>query len=344
MHSKARGRFRRVYARSNAAGLVLLVLITWSVYAAAGTGFLSSFNLFTLSQMAAGTAVIGMAQLAVVVTGRMNLAVGAIGVGVVMLTGWLLGPAGVPPLVAIPMGLAAGGAAGALMAWLELKTGLNSFIVTLAMASVYSGLMLILTKGESVSVLPSSVTSLGSRGLGPYVSVLIVPALVVAGALWFLYQRTSLGWKILAVGGNETAARLGGVRVGRMVMVSFAISGVLCGIAAVMEMSRVAAALPSLGTSWLMASFIVPVLGGTPLKGGSVSVGGALLAAIFVESITSGLVSLSVPTYWQSFAVALVLLVAVVADEARRRRQRGAVRVEVAELVEAKESHVSARA
>ncbi|GEN80639.1 ABC transporter permease [Actinotalea fermentans] len=343
MQTKVRDRFRRALGRSNSAGLVLLTVITWSVYAVLGNGFLSSFNLFTLSQVAAGTAVIGLAQLAVVVTGRMNLAVGAIGVGVVMLTGWLMGPVGVPPLVAILIGLVAGGAAGALMAWLELSTGLNSFIVTLAMGSVYTGLMLILSKGVSVSVLPPAVTAFGSRSLlSPYLSFLVIPAVVLAGVLWYLYQRTSVGWKILAVGGNETAARLGGVRTGRMVVVSFAISGVLCGVAAVMEMSRVAAALPSLGTTWLMASFIVPVLGGTPLKGGSVSVGGALLAAVFVESITSGLVSLSVAPYWQSLAVALVLLVAVVADEARRRRQRRRPHVEVSEPVEMEGSHVRA--
>ncbi len=113
MQTKVRDRFRRALGRSNSAGLVLLTVITWSVYAVLGNGFLSSFNLFTLSQVAAGTAVIGLAQLAVVVTGRMNLAVGAIGVGVVMLTGWLMGPVGVPPLVAILIGLVAGGAAGA---------------------------------------------------------------------------------------------------------------------------------------------------------------------------------------------------------------------------------------
>jgi ribose transport system permease protein len=315
----------RRLGQSNTGGLVLLTAITWLVYSVIGQGFLSSFNLFTLSQLAAQTAVIGFAQLVVLVLGRMNLAVGAIGVGVVMLTGWLMGPKGVAPLPAIAIGLATGAAAGVLMGWLELKTKLNSFIVTLAMASIYTGLVLILSKGQSVSTIPEPIMQFGAGSLGtPYLSQLVIPAVVIAAALWFLYARTSLGWKLLAVGANETAARLSGVRAGRAVLIGFGLSGLLCGVAAVMEMARVSAALPSLGGTWLLPAFIVPVLGATALNGGSVSVWGAVLAAVFLESINSGLVSLNVAPYWQQLTQAVVLLVAVVADEARRRHRRKA--------------------
>jgi ribose transport system permease protein len=315
----------RRFGQSNTGGLVLLTAITWLVYSVVGQGFLSSFNLFTLSQLAAQTAVIGFAQLVVLVLGRMNLAVGAIGVGVVMLTSWLMGPQGLTPVVAIVAGLAVGAGAGALMGWLELKTKLNSFIVTLAMSSIYIGVMLIVSKGVSVSTVPLEITQFGANNLlTPYLSYLVIPALVIAAGLMYLYQRSSLGWKLLAVGANETAAGLSGVRVGRAVVISFALSGLLCGVAAIMEMARVSAALPSLGGTWLLAAFIVPVLGGNSLTGGSVSVAGAVLAAVFLESIKSGLVSLDVAPYWQQLAQAVVLLVAVVADEARRRRRRKA--------------------
>ena len=88
-----------------------------------------------------------------------------------------------------------------------------------------------------------------------------------------------------------------------------------------MEMTRVSAALPSLGTDWLLSAFIVPILGGTMLTGGAVSVGGALVAALFLESINSGLVSLNVAAYWQQLAQALILLVAVIADQTGRSRR-----------------------
>ena len=307
--------------QSTTGGLLLLTAISWLVYQSIGEGFLSSFNLFTLSQLASETAVIGLAQLVVIVIGRLNLAVGAVGAVVVMFTGWLVGVAGMNPLLGIMVGLLLGAAAGALMGWLELVTGLSSFIVTLAMASIYVGAVLILSGGASISSLPQSITDFGSNQLfTPSLSLLVLPAAMIACLLWYLYHRSSLGWKMLAVGANQRAAELSGVSVPRIVIASFALSGLLSAAAAIMEMSRVAAALPSLGTGWLLAAFIVPILGGTALNGGHVSLLGALVAALFIESINSGLVSLSVDAYWQQFAQAIVLLVAVVADQARRRR------------------------
>jgi ribose transport system permease protein len=263
----------------------------------------------------------------------MHLAVGAIGLCVTMLTAWLIGVKGVNPVVGMAAGLVVGAAMGALMGWLELKTKLNSFIVTLAMASVYTGVMLLVSNGDPVGTIPEGVSSFGSGlFLTPYLSYLVIPALIVAGGAWFLYRRTSLGWKMLAVGANETAAGLSGVRVSRVLIIGFALSGLLCGVAGMMEVARVSAALPSLGGTWLLAAFIVPVLGGNSLRGGSVAIGGALLAAIFLESINSGLVSMDVAPYWRELAQAVVLLVAVMADEARRRRQRNA---KVGRIVEA---------
>lgn len=307
---------------SNVAGLLLLTMISWTVYQFLGEGFLSSFNLFTLSQLVAQTAVIGFAQLVVLVIGRLNLAVGAVGVSVVMFTGWLAGPLMVNPVLAVVAGLLLGALLGMAMGWLELRTGLNSFVVTLAVQSIYVGAVLVISGGASVSALPDSVTKVGGAPLfTPGLSVLALPALVIAALLWYLYHRSSLGWKMLAVGANSRAAELGGVAVPRVVIMSFALSGLLSGVAGVMEMTRVSAALPSLGTDWLLSAFIVPILGGTMLTGGAVSVGGALVAALFLESINSGLVSLNVAAYWQQLAQALILLVAVIADQTGRSRR-----------------------
>lgn len=307
---------------SNVAGLLLLTMISWTVYQFLGEGFLSSFNLFTLSQLVAQTAVIGFAQLVVLVIGRLNLAVGAVGVSVVMFTGWLVGPLMVNPVLAVVAGLLLGALLGMAMGWLELRTGLNSFVVTLAVQSIYVGAVLVVSGGASVSALPDSVTKIGGAPLlTPGLSVLALPALVIAALLWYLYHRSSLGWKMLAVGANSRAAELGGVAVPRVVIMSFALSGLLSGVAGVMEMTRVSAALPSLGTDWLLSAFIVPILGGTMLTGGTVSIGGALVAALFLESINSGLVSLNVAAYWQQLAQALILLVAVIADQTGRSRR-----------------------
>jgi ribose transport system permease protein len=313
------GTAARRLSQTNAGGLLLLIVASWWLYGIVGQGFLSSFNLFTLSQLVSETIVIGLAQLVLIAIGRLNLAVGAIGVCVAMTTGWLMAEAGLEPVVSAALGIAFGGAIGAFAGWLELRTGLQSFIVTLAIQSICIGAVLILSGGASITDLPAGLVALGSAQLfSPYLSVLIVPAAISTALLHWLYGYSSAGWKMLSIGANQKAAELSGVAVPRMIIASFALSGLLSGIAAMMEMARVAAALPSLGGDWLLASFIVPILGGAALAGGSISIAGAILAAVFIESINSGLVSMNVDPYWQQFAQALALLLAVLLDRARR--------------------------
>jgi ribose transport system permease protein len=301
----------------------MLTVITWIVYGFVGQGFLSSFNIFTLSQIAAQYVVIGFAQLALIVLGRMNLAVGAVGVVSAMVAGVVLGPLVQSPFAGILAALVVGAIVGAIMGWLEQRTGLSSFIVTLASASILTGAVLIVSGGVSISTLPEEIINFGAQNLvTPYLSLQIIPAILVTVVLWHLYTRTTFGYKSLAVGANQKAAALSGIRVPWIVIAGFAISGILSGIAALMEVSRVAAALPTLGTTWLLTAFIVPVLGGNSLKGGNISIAGTVIAAVFLASINSGLVSLDVPSYWQQFALAIVLLVAVVLDSVRRRKRK----------------------
>jgi len=310
----------RMWGRSSTLGLILLTTVTWVACIVAGQGFLSSSNLFSLSQLAAGMTVVGLAQAAVIVTGRMNLAVGPVGVSSAMFTGWLLNVDGVPIPIAVVVGLLVATAAGALMACIEFATGLNSFVVTIASGSIYTGVMLILCQGKSVNTLPAEIVALGgARLVTPALSMLVVPALVVLVVLAILYRYTTAGWRMLTVGANEEAAYFSGIRTRRSVLFAFSISGFLCGVAGILEMSRVAAALPSAGSDWMMSSFIVAVLGGTALAGGRVSIAGAALAAVFIETMTRGLITLGVSTFWLQCVQALVLLGAVLLDFLRRR-------------------------
>jgi ribose transport system permease protein len=189
------------------------------------------------------------------------------------------------------------------------------------MLSIFTGVMLVLSKATPVN-LPAAMPELAIKTLFfPFLSVLVIPALVIAAGLWFLYYRTSAGWKMLAVGANERAAIASGVRVPRIVLAAFALSGFLCAVAGLMETIRFGAALPNLGQDWILPAFVIPVLGGASLRGGSASIVGTLLGAVFLMSIGVGLVSMNLPTFWTPAAQGVVLLAAVVLDERRRRRQ-----------------------
>jgi ribose transport system permease protein len=305
---------------SNTTGLILLIAVSSTVFSLLGAGYLGTFNLFSLSQQVAVDAVVGFSQLVMLAMARMNLAVASIGAGVVMLSGTLMAQDGVPVAVALLVGLVAGGAVGWLMGWIEVHSRLSSFIVTLAFMSIYAGAMLAATHGTEITTLPASVGNFATGGIvAPQFSVILVMTAIAGVALAVMYKFTPAGWKMLSVGENERAARLSGIRVSRIVTLGYALSGVLAAVAGLMTMSLDASAIPSIGSTWLLTSFIGPVLGGAALSGGRVSVFGAFLGIVFYDSISSGLIVAHVSTYYLGLAQGVVLLGALMLDQLRRR-------------------------
>src|SRR5271170_7858671 len=138
-------------------GLLVIIAGFWTVFSLRAPGFLSSFNLFTVGRALAIDIVIGFAQMAVLATGGMNLSVGSIGVCAVMAGGYLMQTLGLPIPVAIAGALALGAALGWLNGFVITRTGVSSFIITLASANLYSGAMLILTKAVPLDNLPKEV-------------------------------------------------------------------------------------------------------------------------------------------------------------------------------------------
>lgn len=298
-------------------GLFIIVVLFWILFSSLAPGFLSRFNLNSLGRSLAIDIVIGFAQMVVLATGGMNLSVGAIGVCAVMLTGYLLQTLGLPIPIAIAGALLGGAALGWLNGFAIVKTGVNSFVVTLASASLFSGGMLILTKAVPFNALPPAIGEFGKSNVGGLPSLMLV-AIAIGIALFVLYRYTQLGREILAAGANPRAAQMSGVPVGRAIIVSHALSGALAAAAAVMLTARLGAAMPSVGgDDWLLPSFLAPVLGGTLLAGGMVSVIGTMLGAALVTTIRSGLLVLQVGNFWLQLFLGVILLAAVLLERYR---------------------------
>jgi ribose transport system permease protein len=247
----------------------------------------------------------------------MNLAVGAIGICSVMAFGYLLQVLGLP----IPVAVVATLLMGAAMGWLNgiaiVKTGVNSFIVTLASASLFSGAMLILSLAVPYNALPPAFGEFGKSAVGPVPGLLIV-ALGIGIALYVLFRHTVLGREILAVGASERAAQMSGVPVGRTITIAHMLSGALASAAAMMLTARLAAAMPSVaGDDWLLHSFLAPIIGGTALAGGAVSVIGTMLGALLVSTIRSGLLILQVGNFWMPLFLGVFLLAAILLERYR---------------------------
>lgn len=298
-------------------GLFAIVAAFWIIFSSLAPGFLSRFNLNSLGRSLAVDIVIGFAQMVVLATGGMNLSVGAIGVCSVMLTGFLLQTLGLP----IPIALAGALCGGAILGWLNgftiVKTGVNSFIVTLASASLFSGGMLILTKAVPYNALPASIGEFGKSNLFG-ISSLVWVALAIGAVLLVLYRYTRLGREILATGANARAAQMSGIDTGRAIIISHALSGALAAAAGMMLTARLGAAMPSVaGDDWLLPSFLAPVLGGTALAGGMISVVGTILGAALVSTIRSGLLVLQVGNFWLQLFLGIILLSAVLLERYR---------------------------
>ncbi|SHO67415.1 monosaccharide ABC transporter membrane protein, CUT2 family (TC 3.A.1.2.-) [Pseudoxanthobacter soli DSM 19599] len=307
---------------SNEFGLIVLIVVFTVLFGLATKGFLSSFNLFTLGRTAAVNIVIGLSMMAVIVTGGLNLAVGAIGVCAAMTFGALIEVVGLPWPIALAGGLALGAALGAVNGIAVVRSGLHSFIITLATMSIFFGVMVFITRAESFRGLPQSFTMLGRMKLAGVISPLLIVAVAVSLALVVLYRLTPLGREMLAAGAKPEAAVLSGVRVDRVVVLCHLLSGLLASIAALMLVARNGAAIPAmagqLGQDWLLPAFLGPVLGGTLLSGGRVSVLGTFLGALLVTMLTSGLLLLQIGEFWVQACLGILLLIAVLLDKARR--------------------------
>ena len=307
---------------SNEFGLLLLIIVFGSLFYSVSSGFLSSFNINSMSRAAAINIMIGFSMMTVIATGGLSLAVGAIGVCSAMSCGWLLQVIGVPLPVALAAAIGTGACLGAINGIIEVKTGLHSFIVTLATMSLFFGIMIALTQAQTYRGIPPSFTSFGRMKIMGF-SATLMPTLIVAVLLVVLYQFTRIGKEMLAAGAKPEAARLSGVRVGQMIILAHALSGGLAAIAALLLVARNGAAIPSMagqqGQDWLLIAFLGPVLGGAVLTGGKISVIGALLGAILVTVLSNGLLLMQIGEFWLQATLGAVLLLAVLLDLARRK-------------------------
>jgi len=307
---------------TNEFGLILLIVAFTAIFAILAPAFLSRFSLFAMGRTMAIDIVIGLSMMVVIVTGGLNLSVGATAVCAVMFAGWLIEAMGLPLPVAILGALAMGAGLGWINGMVIVKSGIHSFIITLATMSIFFGVMIFLTRAEAFRALPPEVAAFGKAKIGGYLSPLLLVTVVVALALAYLYRYTALGRRMLAAGASPAAAELSGIRVNRTFVACHVLSGLLATVAGLMLTARTGAAIPSmaghLGQDWLLPAFLAPVLGGTLLSGGRVAVAGTFLGGALVTVLSAGLLLMQVGEFWVKAVLGLLLLLAVFADKGRR--------------------------
>ncbi len=311
----------RAISRSNSFGLFVAILVFVAAFHLLANGFTSKVNVYSITRSIGIDGVIGLAMMTVLVTGGLNLALGAIGVCSAMGVGWALQTLGLPIWFSMLLGVLLGTALGAINGLIVVTTRLHSFVVTLATMSIFFGTMVLLSGSNGFNELPHSLTGFGRMRLFGMVSPLLLVMFVVAAVLFFIYRYTAFGREMLAAGANPFAAKLSGLPVERLFVSCHALCGGIGAIAGMMASLRNGAIVPSmagpLGADWLLPAFLAPVLGGTLLAGGGISVLGAVLGTVFIAVISSGLYMLQLGEFWIQTALGLVLLGAILLERGR---------------------------
>jgi ribose/xylose/arabinose/galactoside ABC-type transport system permease subunit len=296
------------------AGLLLLSLALW----AATPHFATVANLLNVLEQSAVVGVVAIGMTFVILTGGIDLSVGSI----VALAGIAFGAAvraGAPSPVAAGAAVAAGLACGAVNGALVTLGRLPPFIATLGMMSVARGAALMLTGGRPISGFPPGVRALAHAApLGVPAPVLVMLALY--GVAYVVLTRTVYGRYVYAIGGNETAASMSGVRVRLHKGAVYAISGALSAVTALLLVARLDSAQPIAGMGYELDAIAAVVIGGASLLGGAGSVLGTLVGALLMSVLRNGLNLLGVSAYVQQVAIGTVIVAAVLVDMALRRR------------------------
>lgn len=291
-------------------GLILLFI----VIAALNDRFISPSNLSNLLRQVSINALISFGMTFVILTGGIDLSVGSI----LALSSALLASmitSGMNPemavIVAAVIGLGLGAVNGIIVAYGKVAP----FIATLATMTIYRGATLVYTNGNPISGLSEDPIFMG-LGQGDIAGV-PVPAILMLIAflvLLFILNKTPLGRQTYAVGGNEKVSFIAGIKINRVKIVSYAITGLLCALAGAVLTSRLNSAQPTAGMGYELDAIAAVVLGGTSLSGGKGRITGTLIGALIIGTLNNGLNILNVSSFYQQVVKGIVILLAVLMD------------------------------
>jgi ribose transport system permease protein len=302
------------------AGMLPVLLLLCVGFSLMSESFFSAQNFSIISQQASINVVLASGLTFVILTGGIDLSVGsilAVSAVVALLVSQVPGFAPLAIAAGLGVGLLLGLVNGVLVAFGKLP----AFIVTLGGLTAMRGIARLIGEDKTVFNPDLSFAYIGNDTLFG-VPWLVVIALVVVALSWFILRRTVLGVQIYAVGGNPEAARLSGIKVWKVLLFVYGLSGLLAGVGAIMTSARLMAANGlQMGQSYELDAIAAVILGGTRFTGGVGTIVGTLIGALIIATLSNGLILLGVSDIWQYIIKGVVIIGAVALD---RFRQTGA--------------------
>ena len=311
-------------------GLILIFLAPVLILAViSGGAFVKPGNLISVLKQTAVNGILAMGMTFVILSGGIDLSVGStIGLtGVVacmlahpVVAGEAAAPGQFPLLVPILAALLVGALIGAVNGIGIAYGTIPPFIVTLGTMTIVRGLALIISGGSPVFDVTASFEAIASLKLGE-IPILAVYLVIVVAICAFVLQKTVFGRRVYAIGGNETAAAVSGIRVKRYYVAVYTIAGLLAGLCGLLTASRTITGAPTAGASYEMDAIAAAVIGGVSMTGGSGKWHGVVIGALMIAVIANGLDIMRVDSNWQPVIKGLIIIFAVLMDIRSKSRK-----------------------
>ena len=296
-------------------GIVVVLIVLSIIIDIINNRFLTPANISNLLATIAVIGIISVGQTYVLIAGEIDLSVGSV-VGLAGVVAAALYSTGLDASIAVLGGLAAGALSGFVVGSAVVFGKVSSFIVTLGMLSIARGLTLLVTGGIPITM-PTELSFIGQGSVfGIPVSVLIFVIVVIIGQ--FVLTRTVYGMRVVAIGDNPQASKVGGIPVGGTRIATFVIIGVLAGVAGIVFATQVGTADPQAGTGYELNVIAAAVIGGASLSGGRGSIVGAFFGACLLGLLQNAFVLLQLSSFLQEVSIGLVIVLAALFDQLRQ--------------------------
>jgi ribose transport system permease protein len=327
MNDRQKDLIQKFAALGSLAVLALVFSLTSDAFFTVGNGMSVSLQVTSIAYL-------GIAATFVIITGGIDLSSGSV-LALAGVVAALLVQKGTPVALAMVIGVAVGGVCGLINGLSITRLKLPPFIATLGMMLIARGVALQITGARAISGLGEAFGELGNGSLfrierdtgGPFPEVvfpgipypvILMIAIAVVGAI--VLRRTVFGRHLYAVGSNADAARLSGVRVNRVTLLTYVISGLLSGLAGCVLMSRLVTGQPNEGIMYELDAIASAVIGGTSLTGGIGSISGTLIGAFVIGILRNGLNMNGISSFVQQIIIGLVILLTVWIDQKRNQK------------------------
>jgi ribose/xylose/arabinose/galactoside ABC-type transport system permease subunit len=317
-------RIRNLIITSKVAPLLLIMVIVVVFFQFMNPGYLGERNILILLKSTSLIGILGVGVGMLLISGQIDLATSAeAGLAGVLVA--ILLARGVPWPVAVLISLAFGAVAGAVNALLVNYLNMMSFIATIGMSSVWSGVALLITRASPVKFTNDSFMQIGTMAIGSLIPLAFIVMVVLMVAYGLLLTQTRFGRSIYMCGGNRNAARLAGINPKTVHTILFANCGAICSLSGILLTANMRKGDPTPLTIG-MDAITAAILGGVSFTGGSGGMGGLFVGLMLLNSFNNGLTVVRLKSYWQIVAQGLLLILALVFDYYRENQRQKAMK------------------